>query len=151
MAAKFAGMRLNSDNLEYNRGREMLTGVSAVVQRAAEVVLLSRELQLTSSAPLAEVFGKQRRPDDLVLTILGPGFQWVMSLDSNKEQSAREFAAKVNEAARRFGPAYLPPPAASEPAATPDLVAGIAGLAQLHASGALSDEEFSAAKARLLR
>lgn len=51
--------------------------------------------------------------------------------------------------------AYAPPPpayAAPAPAAGPgdDLVSKINELAQLHAQGILSDEEFSAAKMRLL-
>src|SRR4051794_27348243 len=48
-------------------------------------------------------------------------------------------------------PAYAPPPAA--PAAPPggeDLVARLQQLSELHAQGAITDEEFSAAKAKLL-
>jgi hypothetical protein len=47
---------------------------------------------------------------------------------------------------------YAPPPAAAPAAAGPgdDLVAQINQLAQLHQQGILSDEEFSAAKQRLL-
>lgn len=42
-------------------------------------------------------------------------------------------------------------PAAETPAATPkDLVAELSTLATLHQSGALTDEEFAAAKAQLL-
>jgi len=42
---------------------------------------------------------------------------------------------------------YAPPPA---PAAGPDLTAQLQQLAQLHDSGILSDEEFAAAKQKLL-
>jgi Short C-terminal domain len=48
-------------------------------------------------------------------------------------------------------PAYAPPPA--PPTAPPggeDLVARLQQLSELHAQGAITDEEFSAAKAKLL-
>jgi hypothetical protein len=46
---------------------------------------------------------------------------------------------------------YAPPPAAA-PQAAPgnDLTAQLQQLAQLHTAGVLSDEEFAAAKAKLL-
>ncbi|MGP8242865.1 MAG: SHOCT domain-containing protein [Solirubrobacteraceae bacterium] len=43
-----------------------------------------------------------------------------------------------------------PPPAAPAPAPTDPVVEKINQLAQLHASGALTDEEFAAAKAQAL-
>ncbi|MFE1595012.1 SHOCT domain-containing protein [Nocardia sp. NPDC058705] len=43
--------------------------------------------------------------------------------------------------------AYAPPPA---PTAADDTVAQLSTLAELHSSGALSDAEFAAAKAKLL-
>lgn len=47
--------------------------------------------------------------------------------------------------------AYAPPPAAAAPAAAADdLVAQIQQLAELHQQGILSDDEFAAAKQRLL-
>jgi len=150
MAAKFAGMRLNSDNIEYNRGRELLTGVTASVGRYGDLIPRSEDLQLTSSSSLSEVLGKTRRPDDIVLTLEGESFQWQVSVEPKRLEQAREFAAKVNAAARTFGPAYVAPPEPEREAA-PDLVASLTGLAELHATGALSDDEFAAAKARLLR
>jgi hypothetical protein len=44
--------------------------------------------------------------------------------------------------------AYAPPPPAAAPA--PDLTAQLQQLAELHTSGVLSDEEFAAAKQKLL-
>jgi len=49
----------------------------------------------------------------------------------------------------RYAPAGAKPP--PEPASTGDMVAGLERLASLHQMGALSDEEFSAAKRKLLR
>ena len=47
----------------------------------------------------------------------------------------------------RTPPAYAPAPAAAPP---PDSIAELERLARLHESGALTDEEFTAAKARAL-
>jgi Short C-terminal domain len=48
-------------------------------------------------------------------------------------------------------PAYAPPPAPVPAAAPPpDSIAELERLARLHESGALTDEEFTAAKARAL-
>jgi hypothetical protein len=46
-------------------------------------------------------------------------------------------------------PAYQPPPPAA-PAAAPSMLDQLNQLTDLHAQGALSDEEFTAAKAKLL-
>ena len=46
-------------------------------------------------------------------------------------------------------PQYAPAPAPA-PAAAPDLTAQLQQLAQLHTAGVLSDEEFAAAKQKLL-
>ena len=46
------------------------------------------------------------------------------------------------------GPAGAAP--ADQPAAAPDLAEKLKELADLHASGALTDEEFAAAKAKLI-
>ncbi len=46
-------------------------------------------------------------------------------------------------------PAYAPPPAAAAPAA-PDPMERLRELGQLHESGVLTDEEFTAAKRKIL-
>ena len=47
-------------------------------------------------------------------------------------------------------PQYAPAPAPAPAAAAPDLTAQLQQLAQLHTAGVLSDEEFAAAKQKLL-
>ena len=65
------------------------------------------------------------------------------------QQQADAAAYQEQQAPAQYAP---PPPAPAAPAAGPgdDLVAKINELAQLHQQGILSDEEFSAAKMRLL-
>lgn len=72
--------------------------------------------------------------------------------------SKRGAMAGQNEAAQQAAPppppAYSPPstpaPSPSAPASMDPTVEKISQLAQLHASGALTDEEFAAAKAQAL-
>jgi Short C-terminal domain len=71
------------------------------------------------------------------------------------EQDAYNEQAQAAYAATQAPPAYAAPPpayAAPPPAAAPetDPIARLERLARLHESGALSDEEFIAAKARVL-
>lgn len=65
--------------------------------------------------------------------------------------SKRGAMAAQNQAAQQAAPPPPPPPPAA-PAAPPvdPTVEKISQLAQLHASGALTDEEFAAAKAQAL-
>jgi hypothetical protein len=71
-----------------------------------------------------------------------------------KAQQQADAAAYQEQQAAAQAAQYAPPPAPAPaaPAAGPgeDLVAKINELAQLHQQGILSDEEFSAAKMRLL-
>ncbi len=65
--------------------------------------------------------------------------------------SKRGAMAAQNQAAEAPPPPPPPaPPAAAAPAPADPTVEKINQLAQLHASGALTDEEFAAAKARAL-
>jgi hypothetical protein len=60
-----------------------------------------------------------------------------------------EQASQTFEATQAPPPAYAPPPAPAA-APPPDAPAELERLARLHESGALTDEEFTAAKARAL-
>lgn len=65
------------------------------------------------------------------------------------DQAYQQGAADA-QAQQQYAPPpeqYAPPPA---PVAGPDLTAQLQQLAQLHTAGVLSDEEFAAAKAKLL-
>lgn len=73
----------------------------------------------------------------------------------NRRQQARaqqQADAAAYQEEQQYAPPpqqYAPPPPAAAPAGD-DLVAKIQELAQLHQQGILSDDEFSAAKMRLL-
>ena len=65
---------------------------------------------------------------------------------------ARHQAGKADQQAQEQAAEQAPPPAAPAPAAPPadDSVTKLQELAQLHTQGVLSDEEFAAAKAKVL-
>ena len=66
---------------------------------------------------------------------------------------ARRQAARYDNQAQQAAPPpqeYAPPPAAPAAPAEDDSMAKLQELAQLHSQGVLSDDEFTAAKAKIL-
>jgi hypothetical protein len=81
---------------------------------------------------------------DVYLTVSGPGFEWAVRTDAVwSSRKARDFAALVNGAGSTAGPA-----GGSSP--TVDLAGQLGQLAELHQSGALTDDEYAAAKQRAI-
>lgn len=72
--------------------------------------------------------------------------QEAQAYEAQQQQAAMEAAAAQAVAAQ------MPAPQPAAPAASPgdDLMAQLSQLGQLHAQGILSDDEFAAAKAKLL-
>jgi hypothetical protein len=82
-----------------------------------------------------------------VLFLLRPRQSYMpYALPRTDQQTYNQQLQSAHGSTRRVAPSEPDP---SEPAA-PDLVASLKDLAELHRSGALSDEEFAAAKAKLL-
>jgi hypothetical protein len=92
---------------------------------------------------------RERALDTRELFVLVEGPAWAVSVqvDPNAAAWVRDFAAKVNVAARQHAAATAPPAPA---AAAADVAGQLANLADLHQAGALTGEEFAAAKAQLL-
>jgi uncharacterized membrane protein YebE (DUF533 family) len=91
---------------------------------------------------------RRRRP---LMRVAGAAAVGTVAYQSGKRH---EDQAQVNEQAQQAYAATQPPPqeAAAPPAAAPadDTTAELERLAQLHQSGALTDDEFAAAKSKLL-
>jgi type II secretory pathway component PulF len=66
------------------------------------------------------------------------------------EQMAQQQAYQQQQLEAMQQQQAAPPPAPAPQAAGPDLTTQLQQLAQLHTAGVLSDEEFAAAKAKLL-
>ncbi len=79
-------------------------------------------------------------------------------MEQAREQAAMESQAQLADMQRQVQQAAPPPPPAPAPAPQPaapaaggdDLTAKIQQLADLHTQGVLTDDEFAAAKAKLL-
>lgn len=69
-----------------------------------------------------------------------------------QQYEAAQQQARMDDAARTAAAQYAPPtsPPAAPPAAADDLIAKLQELGSLKASGVLTDEEFTAAKQKLL-
>lgn len=69
-----------------------------------------------------------------------------------QQYEAAQRQAQMDDAARTAAAQYAPPtsPPAAPPAAADDLIAKLQELGSLKASGVLTDEEFTAAKQKLL-
>jgi uncharacterized membrane protein YebE (DUF533 family) len=91
---------------------------------------------------------RRRRP---LMRVAGAAAVGTVAYQSGKRH---EDQAQVNEQAQQAYAATQPPPqeAAAPTAAAPadDTTAELERLAQLHQSGALTDDEFAAAKSKLL-
>ncbi|WP_194409886.1 SHOCT domain-containing protein [Microbacterium cremeum] len=74
--------------------------------------------------------------------------QEAQAYEAQQQQAAMEAAAAQAVAAQM--PAQAPAPAAPAAGAGDELMAQLSQLGQLHAQGILSDDEFAAAKAKLL-
>lgn len=77
--------------------------------------------------------------------IAGTATMTSQAISRHSQQRAAEQQALAQQQA-----AYPPQSATAPPAAEPDLVGRLSELADLRSSGALTDEEFQAAKKRLL-
>ncbi len=83
------------------------------------------------------------------------GQQAAAEQDAQMDQMAQQQAAQQQQieqmqAQQAQQAAAAPPPAPAAPAPANDLTAQLNQLAQLHTSGVLTDEEFAAAKQKLL-
>ncbi len=97
-----------------------------------------------------------------VLVLVALGALWIewmrrLTIREHPDASAPELFADARarvttwwEAQRARSPAPAAPPAAAPSGTGADLTSSLAGLAELHSSGALTDEEFASAKARVL-
>jgi len=87
---------------------------------------------------------RRRRP---VMRVAGAAALGTVAYQSGKRH---EQQAEVNDQAQATQAPPPAPAAAAAPAAAGDTTAELERLASLHQSGALTDDEFAAAKAKLL-
>lgn len=83
------------------KGEFALAGVQASVESVGELQRRVTVTRMALTGPFAFALKKKRDERDLFLTIEGPDFQWVIEVDPKKGADARQFAAKINTAARQ--------------------------------------------------
>jgi uncharacterized membrane protein YebE (DUF533 family) len=88
---------------------------------------------------------RRRRP---VMRMAGAAALGTVAYQSGKRHEAAQGSEEAPPPQQYAEPA--PAPAAAPPAPAGDTTAELERLSQLHQSGALTDDEFSAAKAKLL-
>jgi hypothetical protein len=95
---------------------------------------------------------KHRKVDsrELYLLVEGPGWSYVREFQPDAGNGLRKFAALLNITAKRYLEQDAPAQTAQAGDAA-DPVEQLSRLAELHHSGALSDAEFGAAKAKVLQ
>ena len=95
---------------------------------------------------------KKAEPGDHFVIVDGPDFQWSVQIDNASVSAARKFVTAVNTTARQYEAMH---PKAQKTQESDETAAStvddqLAHLARLHESGALDDEEYTAAKHQLL-
>jgi len=95
----FEGVTLTSDRISYKGQGGLVFGASAHVETAADArrrVTATRVLALGVFALAAK-----KQTGNVYLTVQHPDFEFVVEVPVKKETKAREFAAKINNAAKR--------------------------------------------------
>jgi hypothetical protein len=87
--------------------------------------------------------------------VVGGGAYMAGKHSANARQAEADQNARIDQLEQQQAPAPPPAAAPAPPAAPPaagesDTIAQLKQLADLHSAGALSDEEFAAAKAKIL-
>jgi hypothetical protein len=142
----FPGLTITADRIDYKGHGGPLAGCRAAVDTAGDI---EKRFTATRIVTLG-VFGLKKKKIDrreLYLAVEGVGFAFVAEIEPKYGAQARKIAAKINS----LGQVHTVDGPSASASATDSVSDEIAKLAALHASGALTDDEFSTAKDRLLR
>lgn len=142
----FDWVSLNEKTITHGDETKSLIGVHATYETISEMKSRITATRLLALGPLA-LAAQKKSGGEQVVNIEGPDFFWAVDVQNEKKAEARQFAAKVNDLANQLTPAPALPD--HQPSAA-DNAASLMGLADLHAKGIITDEEFAAAKAKAL-
>lgn len=146
--ASFEGIVVKDGRVTHGKESVALAGARLSVDTAGDVERRITATRLVLTGPFALAFRKKKDHRELYITVENNGSMFVVPVDPKAGADARQFVAKVNSLA---GPATATAATAATAATEPPDVAGrLRELADLHTAGALSDDEFAAAKSKLL-
>lgn len=152
--ATFSVFELYQDRIVKVRGEDSgshsLTGVSARVETAEELQRRVTATRMLATGLFAFAL-KKKTGGTSYLTIEGSGFAWVEDVDRKKKDDAVKFAAKVRGAVSGVEAAMPPSPSSAQASPSVDVTDQLRKLSELHSEGILTDEEFAAKKADLLK
>lgn len=126
----------------------MLRRGPGLVRVAATTAVVAGTARATTNAMDRRAYNKQMQQQAVVQS--QDNQQQIADLQAqNAALAQQQQALLAQQQAAAQQPAAAPPPAAAAAPAN-DMMAQLNQLAQLHSAGVLSDEEFAAAKAKLL-
>lgn len=153
MRERFAGIVLTDDYIQHKDGSGPVAGARATVDTAGQMRHRITATRLVLTGPLALAWRKKKDDRELFLTVEGQGFAICVAVDPRDGKRARQFAARINSLASKASqslPAPPSPPTPPERAEMSSVADELRKLADLHAAGMLTSEEFETQKRRLL-
>jgi predicted nucleic acid-binding Zn-ribbon protein len=97
MHGYFAGVKLSPDRITYRGEAHPPIGVTATVETSGEVESRISATRLAATGVLALAWRKRTDNREVVLTVQGDGFAWIVDVGPDRLDKAREFAAKIRE------------------------------------------------------
>lgn len=122
-----------------------VVGVHATVETGEQLRSRTTLARMLLVGPFAFAL-KKHSGGERFFTVEGPDFVWAVEVGIDQANEAVEFATLVNNEAKSRTSAKITTPRSSQP----DIIDRLERLANLKAEGALTDEEFTAAKRIIL-
>lgn len=119
MADKFEGVVIRNGEIRYGKEGGPIAGARASVETAGEIDKRITATRLVLTGPLALAWRKKKDQRELYLTVEGPGYGFVVTVDPKKGQDARSFAARINALAGVAAQPQPSAPAGATPLPTP--------------------------------
>lgn len=130
-----------------------MNGVTASVEDGSALESRVTVTRLLLAGPFALAFKKKKGGEKFV-TIEGPGFAWIAEANRKHIKEAVTFANSVRNQVAKNSASLISESDSQVPSALQqtagDVTNELIKLAQLHDAGVLSDNEFDAAKKRML-
>ena len=144
-ALRMFGIAVTADALTSPWGGGPIQGARAAIETAGAISERPRLLALATLGVAGLAFRKKQDNRELYLTVEGAGYGFVVPLPPERINAARAFAVRLN------GIAAAQPAIATAADGPPDPLAQLRTLGDMHAEGLITDEEFAAKRAEILR
>lgn len=140
-------LRIDGNKILFGTEAKPLAGVTASLEDGSELQSRVTLTRMALAGPLAFAMKKKSGGEKYVV-INGDNFSWSVEVNAKRVAAAVKFVNKVNEIASALP--HVPAHESDKGSERSLLFEQLKELASLHESGILTDEEFSAAKAKEL-